>query len=422
MLVYKIQYFYMHKGVIRLSILVAVGAILLWGWSFVPTQKGQPTQADNQPDRIQSTELAEAKPTGLTEKSIEINSGDVLLELLVEAGVDSAVVARLISASESVYDLSRIRPGHRMVLFFDQNGLLKKLYYQIDNEEELWIEKNEEGDWTAQKQNIPYQVEVVTAEGEIDSSFYQSAKAVGLEDKTIIGFADIFQWSVDFAYQVKKGDKFKLVYEKRFLQGKYVMPGKILAAEFINNGKKIRAFYFAGQESQGYFDENGQSLRRAFLKAPVAYKYISSGFTTGMRYVSAFNISTRHRAIDYAANYGTPVRAVADGVVTFAGWQGSFGRKVSIRHNSTYSTNYAHMSKIAVRAGERVKQGDVIGYVGSSGLSTGPHVHYELVRNGVKVNPLTEELPAGDPIAEVDMPTFVDAIKPLKERLNGMGD
>ena len=415
MLVYKIQYFFMHKGVIRLSILVAVGALLLWGWSFIPNPKDQSEQQDS----FAPAETAEANAPVLLEKEVNINSGDVLLGLLVEAGVDSAVVDKLITATKSVYDLSRIRPGHKMVLFFNQDDLLAKLYYQIDDEEELWVQKDEKGEWTAQKQPIPYEVDIVEAEGEINSSFYENAKAIGLDDKTIIGFADIFQWNVDFAYQVKKGDRFKLIYEKRFLQGEYVMPGRILAAEFINSGKKIRAFYFSGEESEGYFDEEGKSLRRAFLKAPVAYKYISSGFTTGMRYVSAFNISTRHRAIDYAASYGTPVRAVADGVVTFAGWQGSFGRKVSLRHNSTYSTNYAHMSKIAVRAGERVKQGDVIGYVGSSGLSTGPHVHYELVRNGVKVNPLTEELPAGDPISEVDMPAFLESIQPLKQRLDG---
>jgi murein DD-endopeptidase MepM/ murein hydrolase activator NlpD len=132
-----------------------------------------------------------------------------------------------------------------------------------------------------------------------------------------------------------------------------------------------------------------------FLKAPIAFKYISSGFTTGLRYVEAFNVSTGHRAIDYAASAGTPIRSVGDGTILSAGWNGSYGYMVSVRHNGTYTTNYAHMSKMAVKRGAKVKQGDIIGYVGSTGFSTGPHLHYEMVKNGTKVNPLAEVMPPG---------------------------
>jgi len=143
----------------------------------------------------------------------------------------------------------------------------------------------------------------------------------------------------------------------------------------------------------------------------VAFKYISSGFTTGLRYIKAFNVSTGHRAIDYAAPSGTPVRSVGDGTVTFSGWDGSYGYRVGIRHNGTYSTNYAHLSKIAVKRGAKVKQGDIIGYVGSTGFSTGPHLHYEMIKNGVKINPLTEVLPPGQELKPENKDRFYETIK-----------
>ena len=156
-----------------------------------------------------------------------------------------------------------------------------------------------------------------------------------------------------------------------------------------------------------------------FLKAPVAYKYITSGFTTGARYIQAFNISTGHRAIDYAAAAGTPIRAVGDGTVVFAGWsKQGYGYLTTIRHNGTYNTNYAHQSKIAAKVGQKISQGQTIGYVGSTGLSTGPHLHYEMVKNGVKVNPLREILPPGKPITEANKPDFFAAIKQYQAPLD----
>ena len=154
------------------------------------------------------------------------------------------------------------------------------------------------------------------------------------------------------------------------------------------------------------------------MKAPVEFKYISSGFTTGRRYVEAFNVSTGHRAIDYAATAGTPIRSVGDGTVSFSGWNGAYGNMVKVHHNGTYSTNYGHMSKIAVRNGTKVKQGDIIGYVGSTGFSTGPHLHYEMVKNGVKINPLNEVLPPGEALTGESLIKFQEQLKLLKEELD----
>ena len=217
---------------------------------------------------------------------------------------------------------------------------------------------------------------------------------------------------------IRKGDSFKFIYEERYLNGEYIMPGNILAAKFLNNGKEYQAYYFEDEEKNyGYFNEVGESMQKIFLKAPVSYKYISSGFTTGSRYVQAFNVSTKHRAIDYAAPYGTPIKAVGDGTIIRASWYGGYGNFISLRHNSTYTTNYGHLSKYAVKYNQKVEQGDIIGYVGSTGFSTGPHVHYEMVKNGTKINPQAEDFPNTDSIKEKDKNTFTEIVNKYQKQL-----
>ena len=222
---------------------------------------------------------------------------------------------------------------------------------------------------------------------------------------------------------IRTGDYFKFIYEERYLDGEYVMPGDILVAKFINDGREYKAYYLDRAQLDennsvgGYYNENGESMQKIFLKAPVSYKYISSGFTTGLRYVQAFDVSTKHRAIDYAAPYGTPIKAVGDGTVVHASWNGGYGNFISIRHNSTYTTNYAHLSKYAVSYGQKVVQGQTIGYVGSTGFSTGPHVHYEMVKHGTKINPQTEDFPSTDGVAEEDQEAFNKIIEKYKEQL-----
>jgi murein DD-endopeptidase MepM/ murein hydrolase activator NlpD len=250
---------------------------------------------------------------------------------------------------------------------------------------------------------------------------YKSALDKGLDERTIIKFAEAFQWTVDFAMEVRKGDTFKLVYEKKYLDGKYIRPGRILAAGYVNDGEKHELFYYEeSEDNAGHFTYEGESAQKMFLKAPVAYKYISSGYSAGPRYVARFKTFTSsHKAIDYAAEIGTPIRSVGDGVVTRAGWSSAgYGYLTTVRHNSTYTTRYAHQSRIDVSVGEKVKQGQVIGAVGSTGFSTGPHLHYEMIKNGVKINPLNLEMPAGDSIADKNMKDFHNAIKSYKQKLD----
>ena len=350
---------------------------------------------------------------------IEIQTGDTYSQAMSRSNLDTQTINKIYEAAQDVYDLAKIRAGYNLELIYGySNNIFRGLVYKIDTEKQLSVTL-EEDNFRAEIKPIPYETQIVTSEGEVISSLYEAALAQNIDERAIIALADTFQWTIDFAMDPRVGDIFKFIYEKRYLNGEYVMPGKILAGKYVNSGKDYFVYYFAGEEdNQGYFDEEGNSVQKLFLKAPVAFKYISSGFTTGRRYVEAFNVSTGHRAIDYAAPSGTPIRSVGDGTVSFAGWNGSYGNMVSVRHNGTYSTNYAHMSKMAVKKGAKVKQGDIIGYVGSTGFSTGPHLHYEMVKNGTKVNPLAEVLPPGKSLSAENKELFKEVIKTWQEELN----
>jgi murein DD-endopeptidase MepM/ murein hydrolase activator NlpD len=347
---------------------------------------------------------------------------------MAKTEVSTTTRQEIFAAAEEVYDLSKIRLGRTIDLVYDiETDELQQLIYQIDSEEKLYITlqtststpTSTELIWRAERIPIPYEVKIKTAQGVIETSMWEAAIAQGIDERAIIFFADAFQWLVDFAWQVRVDDSFKFIYEERYLEGEYIMPGKILAGKFVNEGKELYAFYYEETEDKkGYFDETGESAEREFLKAPLSFKYISSGFTTGLRYIQAFNISTGHRAVDYAASLGTPVRSVGEGTIVYAGWNGAYGRQITVRHNSTYTTNYAHLSGFAVKYGQKVSQGQTIGYVGSTGLSTGPHLHYELVKYGTKINPLREEFPPREGIKEENKEVYLAAIKDLKAQLD----
>lgn len=408
--------------------------------------------------------LLETRSTPYRIERVDITPNATYSVLMEEAGVARAEADAIFSATQLVYDLSNIRVGRTLDLYFNkESGELEKLVYQIDSEEELIVEKTrgpssgapEDGPpYIATRTAIDYEIKVRKVQGVLQTSLYEWALANQIDERAIIEFANALQWSIDFANDPQIGDKFAFIFEERYRDGDYIMPGTVLAGKYVNvkpevqteNGlkndnadmsarraeprteghqpgnsfwpsgarvdKKHLAFYFEENENnKGYFDAQGNSLQKMFLRAPVAYKYISSGFTTGLRYVQAFNVSTGHRAIDYAAAYGTPVQSVGNGTVLRAGWNGSYGNFISVRHNGTYTTNYAHLSRIAVRAGQKVSQGQVIGYVGSTGFSTGPHLHYEMEKHGVKIHPLREVLPPGKPIAQENRERFFKRIE-----------
>ncbi len=429
-----------HKNIIiiLILILIALGIFLFVKNKATGSNNLESVSANQEEDQ----EIAKALITERVEK-IKIESGSTFGKLLNDNGISVSLSNELYDIALPEYDLAKVREGREIILTYDlKSDKLKSLLYQIDNDNEIFVwreitenENDKEllnsqeiseaesgevilGIWQAEKRAIPYEVIIATKEAEIDSSLYQSALDAGIDERAIIELANAFQWTLDFSMDTKTGDTFKFIYEERYLNGEFIMPGKILAAKYNNNGTEYKLFYFEeSDDNKGYFDEEGNSVQRMFLKAPVEFKYISSGFTTGLRYVEAFNVSTGHRAIDYAAPMGTPIRAVGDGTIARASWNGSYGNFISIRHNGTYTTNYAHLSRYAVKSGQKVKQGNIIGYVGSTGFSTGPHLHYEMVKNGVKINPLAEVLPPGKAILEENKERFNSKIGGWIEKL-----
>ena len=357
-------------------------------------------------------------------EKIEIVDGTTYGALMASSGVDNATAMAIYDSAFKSYDLAKVRLGKFVELTFDkENNELRELYYKIDTEDQLHVWRTitpgaassspEMSAWQTKKEAIPYEVKIITSNGTVKSSMYQAALDNNIDERAIMALADVFQWTIDFAMDPRVDDVFTFVWEQRYLNGEYVMPGRILSGKYVNSGKEYALYY--SDENKGYFDQNGNSVQRMFLRAPVEFRYISSGFTTGRRYIEAFNVSTGHRAIDYAAGLGTPIRAVGNGTITKAGWGGSYGNLTSIRHNSTYSTNYGHQSRIIVKSGQKVKQGEIIGYVGSTGFSTGPHLHYEMIKNGVKINPYNELMPAGEVTKVANKDRFMQEVQKLQE-------
>lgn len=394
--------------------LMAVGTAILW-----PSSRSVVGQSRDGAD-VEKTEQGTENTTAPTKniQPIEIPPQATFGVLMVDAGILAVDSAAIYAASKNVYDLASIRAGKTIQIVREsEGGSPVELIYALNDEEELRVRK-ENGAWIAAKEKIEYEIRLKTVEGTVDSSLYAAALGQGLDERAVIAMANVFEWTIDFAQDVRVGDNFKFIYEERYRDGKYAMPGDVLAAKYVNDGTVYLGYRFVDSKgTEGYYDEKGVSLRKMFLKAPLSFKYITSGFTTGKRYVSAFNVSTGHRAIDYAANSGTPIRATADGIVVSAGWDGPYGNKVSIRHNATYTTNYAHQSKLAVKRGQKVTQGQIIGYVGSTGFSTGPHLHYEMVKNGTKINPMRETFPGTDPVTEADKPAYGEVVKRWAEAL-----
>jgi len=346
----------------------------------------------------------------------EILTGSTFSVIASEAGVATSTVNLILENTKKLYDLALIRAGRELVFIFDKNSNdLKELNYDIDSEERLVIKNisTTTEDWQAERMAIEYETEITTIEGIIDSSLYQAILDQEGDERLAIALAEVFAWQIDFAGEIQKGDSFKVIYEKRFVDKNYVMPGKILSAKFIASGEEYKGFYFKGSDGKdGYYDDFGKSLEKVFLKSPIQYKYISSGFSYKRVNPVTGDIHA-HRAIDYVAPSGTPVVTIGDGTVVQAGWNGAYGISVKIRHNDTYSTVYGHFSSLAkgIKRGASVRQGQVIGYVGSTGQSTGPHLHYEVHKFGSLINPLTLVAPDGKPVAENDKAAFEEIKK-----------
>ena len=354
----------------------------------------------NQP-AIAALRKSATAPEGSSESIVKIKSGDTLSRILNDRGVKVDQMPKLLVDDIVKKHLSNLRIGQELEIVQLADGSFHSLSTRVGKDRRITIRKSTAGFATASI-DLPVEKERVVTSGTIDQSLFIAAEQAKLKQSTIMELADIFQWELDFARDIRKGDQFSLVYDRLYREGKYIGDGEILAAEFIRGGRSYRAVRFTSPEGDtGYYTPDGQSKRRTFLRHPVDVVRITSKFDPNRVHPVLHKIRA-HKGVDYGSPYGSPIRATADGKVSYSGSKNAYGKTVILQHGSSVSTLYAHMSKISSKSkvGKRVKQGDVIGYVGKTGRVTGTHLHYEFRRAGVHVDPLKVEFPQAEPLAK----------------------
>lgn len=356
--------------------------------------------------------------TTLITKTVTVKSGDSLYLIFKRAGLNAQQLNRITRLGKQTKSLTRLKPGQKLDITIGDNQELQKLVYHIDKTHKLFISKQDEK-FIAYNESREFETRVTYAKGIINTSLFDAAHEAGLSDNLTMDLAYIFGWDIDFALDIRKNDSFVLTYEELFLDGEKVQNGNILAAEFINQGKSYKAVRYTDNKGRSsYYSEKGKSMRKAFLRSPVDFTRISSRF--GKRKHPILKKRKAHKGVDYAASRGTPIKAAGDGKIIWRGRKGGYGKTVIIKHANRYSTLYAHMKTYnrKARSGSRVKQGQIIGYVGSTGRATGPHLHYEFRVNGRHRNPLTIKLPNAASIPKKQKPDFIKKSRPLVAQLD----
>ncbi len=350
-------------------------------------------------------------------KQYTVKSGDNLAKIFKRLEYSPTTLHNIIKLGGKANALKNIKPGQTLRFAQNSNAECISLEYDIDRIKTLKIKTSGNG-FTALISEKPVEISHATASAEIQNSLFYDAKQAGISDKTIMELANIFGWDIDFSQGLRQGDSFTLLYESKFIDGKRIENGHILAAEFINRGDKYQAIRFADKNGDAeYFSPDGKSMRKTFLRNPIDFARVSSHFNLRRKH-PVLNRIRAHKGVDYAASTGTPIKSTGDGKVIFRGVKGGYGRVVIVQHGQKYSSLYAHMSKYGrYKKGSRIKQGQTLGYVGMSGLATGPHLHYELRINGVHRNPLTAKFPAAKPIDKNLLAKFKQRTAPLLAQL-----
>ena len=361
-------------------------------------------------------------PPPLVEEKVFITPGTSLAKLLRKQGFDNKEIQRLKDSAKPAYDLAKIKAGHEMRLFKTADGTWQTLEYDIDDARYL-VARNGAGAIQAEVKLYPFEFKAALVFGVIETNPVAAMNKIGEADALAYDLAEkCFGWDIDFYTDLRKGDTFRILVEKKFLDGKFAGYRNIQAAEFVNGGKTFQAFRFVYPDSGAtdYFDEEGLSKRKEFLKSPFKYgAHITSRFSSS-RLHPIYRVYTPHYGVDYGAPEGMEVRATADGKVTFAGWNGGAGRMVKLQHKNFYETTYMHLSRFGpgIRGGAQVRSGDVVGYVGSTGDSTGPHLDYRIFYHGSPVNPLGQKFKPADPVRKEFLDAFKDEARRLRDRLD----
>jgi len=350
-----------------------------------------------------------------------VQRGDTLASLLARLGVEDKEAFDFIRTNPAAQTIARqLRPGKALTARTSASGELQSLHFPLSGKEAFLVVSRTNNGLIAEEQPFATETRTEFRSGEVHYSLFGATDAAGIPDSIASQLADIFGGDIDFYRDLRKGDRFSVVYEVLYQRGLPVRGGRILAAEFTNDGKTYQAYWFKGENgsSGGYYTADGKNLRKAFLRSPLEFSRVTSGFTSN-RFHPVLKTWRAHKGVDYGAPIGTRVRSVADGTIDFAGKQGGYGNLIVIRHHGAYSTAYGHLNGFAagIRRGTRIAQGDIIGYVGRTGLATGPHLHYEFRVSGQQVNPLAVTMPSAPPLGDADAKRFRVASDALRIQL-----
>jgi murein DD-endopeptidase MepM/ murein hydrolase activator NlpD len=354
--------------------------------------------------QVTATTLSEAAETAKPAQpglpmTLTVRSGDSMDSLFSRNKLDKGDLAQILQLEDARKAMRLVHPGDTIQIRHQDDKVLS-LNRKIDETHELEVTRGPSGQFQSRVIDRPLETRVVYAQGTIKTSLFDAGREAGISDNVTMNLAGIFAWDVDFVLDIRQGDSFVVLYQELWQDGSRLRDGEILAAEFVNHGQTIRAIRYTDDQGRSdYFSPTGESMRKAFIRAPVDFTRISSNFNPNRRH-PILNKIRAHQGVDYAAPNGTPIKASGDGKVIFAGRKGGYGNCIILQHGGNITTLYGHMSRFSKdgRVGKRVAQGQVIGYVGASGLATAPHLHYEYRLNGVHRNPRTVQLPQANPV------------------------
>jgi murein DD-endopeptidase MepM/ murein hydrolase activator NlpD len=394
-------------SILQIALVILVG--VLASLPRAPEAKVQAVAATEPQPVVSSAPAAPPQEASIAFSTIEVvvNRNDTMDRLFRRFELNLADLATLRGLPELRSQLDRLKPGELLRLMHRGNELIG-LERKLSDSETLKVMRDENG-FSSDVLENPLEIHTRTASATIQSSLFQAAADASLDDRVAFELAEIFQYDIDFVLDIQPGDRFTVVFEEVFQDGAPLRTGNILAAKFINEGREYRAVRYVDQQGKAdYFAPDGRSLRKAFMRSPVQFSRISSRFNPSRRH-PVLNTIRAHKGVDYAAPVGTPVRAAGDGRVRFIGRQGGYGNVVQLEHGSGVVTLYGHLSRFASRLqrGQRVALGQVIGFVGKTGLATGPHLHYEYRIRGIHKNPQTVPLPDAEPIAAAEKDRFL---------------
>ncbi|MEB0080171.1 peptidoglycan DD-metalloendopeptidase family protein [Pseudomonas sp. CCI3.2] len=368
-------------------------------------------------EAAQTTRLSVAKNPG--HKEVIVSKGDTLSTLFERVGLPAGAVHEVLASDKQAKQFSQLKRGQILQFELSPDGQLEQLHSKVSDLESISLAKTDKG-YSFSREITKPTVRTAYAHGVINSSLSLSAQRAGLSHSMTMDMASVFGYDIDFAQDIRQGDEFDVIYEQKVVNGKTVGNGNIVSARFTNRGKSYTAIRYTNKQGNtNYYTAEGNSMRKAFIRTPVDFARISSLFSMGRKH-PILNKIRAHQGVDYAAPRGTPIKATGDGKVLLAGRKGGYGNTVILQHGETYRTLYGHMQGFAkgIQAGANVKQGQIIGYIGTTGLSTGPHLHYEFQVNGVHVDPLGQKLPMADPIAKAEKQRFLQQSQPLMARMD----